>query len=373
MRYLTLSLALLLLVAAPVRADSNDDRAKQLGPQIDDHADQVLRALSQLSDTDRFLTMRALDRGNETTVRVLYDHLDDASKAQLLDLCKKSGDAAKKTGLLQTGIISDVDDTALPSQYTPDGPFAFKGSQEFYKAVGLGTDGKGDPANIHFVSARLPIFYDNTIERLKAAGMPLGTMDGDSDFNRFAFGGLDGIQQSKIENIDLWLKLHPDQRFVFMGDTLQRDPEVYDWVIKNHPESVEAVLIHKAGGIDRNPADYQGETFFDTYGDAMKIVTDRGIPQPGARLPARGEDVDGIPLPSTNVDNIKPKGFFGKAWDFIVENVASLWHREKVAPADTAKKDARGFERGPSETRGVTGLLQDRVQEGAELPDAKAK
>jgi hypothetical protein len=367
MRNFTLGLALLFLMAAPVRADSNDDRAGVLGPQIDDQSSQVLDTLSQLSDTDRFLTMRALDRGNDTTVRRLYDHLDDAGKAKLLDLCKKSGDAAKAAGLLQTGLISDVDDTAIPTDYTPDGVWKFEGAPEFYRLVSRGTDGAGDPANLHFVSARLPIFYGNTKERLEAAGMPIGTMDGDADPVRFATGGLDGIQTSKIENLDLWLKLHPNQRFVFMGDTLQRDPEVYEWVVKNHPEAVEAVLIHKAGGPARDPAAFKGETFFDTYADATRIVTDRGIPQLGARLPDHSDDPNTLPLPSTDVSNIKKPGFLTKVWNFMKENVGSLFHHEKApvaAKAETPK---------PSVTEGMTNILQDRVQEATKAGEGRDK
>lgn len=356
MRHHSLSLALVLLLAGPALAqDSPDQLAARIGPLVDDHSAQALDDLAQLSDIDRFETLRVLDRTNSTTVRQLYNKLDSAGRARLLDLVQKSGAAGTKAGAQELGVISDVDDTAVPSQYTPDGAYAFKDSPAFYNLLSRGTDGSGDPANLHFVSARSPALWEDTKIRLKAAGVPLGTFDGDEDTARFLFGGLDGIQKSKIEDIDLWLKLHPGQRFVFLGDSLQRDPEVYEWVVQNHPDQVEAVMIHRAGGPARDPAKYGGETFFDTYADAIKIVNDRGIPQPGAKLADHGaEDASGLPLPDTKPDVKKSGNFFTKIGDFFKENIGSIFHHpKKAAPVAEA----------PSRTEGMTNLLQQRVQE----------
>src|SRR5947209_6126276 len=139
-----------------------------------------------------------------------------------------------------------------------------------------GTDGKGDTkANLLYVSARNPIMFPNSHLRIAASGLPWSAIDGDTD-PLALFKGLDGIESSKVQNIDIEMKLHPGKRYVLMGDTLQRDPEVYEWVLENHKDQVEAVLIHKAGdhGQDRKPEDYKGEIFFDHYDDAIKAVTD---------------------------------------------------------------------------------------------------
>jgi hypothetical protein len=354
-RHLARSLVILCLLAGSVRAelpkgfDWDDDavaavaanhpeqldaatpeeRARIVGLLIGEHGAHAssLTVLSRAPALDRWRTLRILDRSNDTTVRHVYDSLDSTGQAKLFDLVNDAGAAASAAGLQQIGVVSDCDDTAFPTQFTPDGPYSFKGSGDFYRLVAFGTDGKGDPGNLHFVTARMPVFFPNSRQRLKAAGVPVGTFDGDKSFKRFAFGGLDGIEQSKEENLDLWFRLHPGQRFVLLGDTLQRDPEVYRWALQHHADQVELVLIHKAGGPVRNPADYQGEVFFDDYIQAQKIVRDRGIVRPGALLPPP-IDAAGLPPPSTDVSKEtaaeKKEGFWGKVKDFFKENVGSL-------------------------------------------------
>ncbi len=381
-----LAIAITLIISAQqVRAQSETAQttaktvAGLLGGSSADRA-RMMSLLASESDLDRFETLRILDRTDGTTVRKVYDALDASGRNQLLSLTKSAGDAGTRAGLQEVGIVSDNDDTAFPTNYTPNGPYAFKGSAAFYKLVAFGTDGKGDPANVHYVSARIPLFFGDSRMRLEAAGLPDGTFDGDTSVLRFIFGGLNGIQKSKIENIDLWIKLHPGQRFVFLGDSLQRDPEVYKWVLENHPEAVEAVLIHKAGGPARNPADYKGMIFFDDYTQAAEIVRDRGIVQPGAKLPEKAPDLADLPLPNTDVSKINAaeaaRPWYDKVADgfshFFEENVFSLWHRPKgvsAAKPEDARDDASDV-RG-ARTSGMTEYLKGRI-EGEIDPEKKA-
>jgi hypothetical protein len=367
-------------------AASPDERARAVailmnGSTADRAA--MVSVLGRAQPLDNFETFKTLDRTDATTVRKVYDSLDKTGQAKLLQLTQDSGKAGTAAGLQQLGIVSDNDDTAFPTTYTPDGPYTFKGSGDFYRLLAEGTDGKGDPGNVHYVSARLPALFTSSRERLAAAGMPSGTFDGDKNIFRFVFGGLDGIQQSKIENIDLWLKLHPGERFVFLGDSLQRDPEVYEWVLKNHPDQVEMVMIHKAGGPVRDPAAYKGEVFFDDYTQATEIVRDAGVVQPGARLPGP-PDLAGLPLPNTDVSKITAseakESFLTKAKDFFEENVLSIFKRApKAAPvADPAKAPAADVTADKTysdirasmtryaapESTGLSGVLKDRVSEG---------
>src|SRR5262249_15106914 len=155
--------------------------------------------------------------------------------------------------------------------------------------------------------ARPPFLSLNSLVRHQASGLGDGTTQGNEKLGN-ALRGLDGIQASKVENIRLWLLLHPGQRFVCLGDTLQRDPEVYRTILRDPAfcDQIELVLIHKPGGPARNPADYQGEIFFGDYDEARKIVLGQGTPaiapvaQPGARLPAK-IDLASLPLPDTDV------------------------------------------------------------------------
>ncbi len=158
--------------------------------------------------------------------------------------------------------------------------------------------------------------------RLAAAGLPSGTFDFDDSLGDVV-NGLDGIQDSKEKNIDLWMKLHPGQRFVLLGDTLQRDPEVYRWALEKHPDQVQLVLIHRAGGPNRDPAQFQGEVFFDDYPQAKEIVTKLGVPQPGAKLPAP-IDPKTLPAPRSDVSDVKFDRFPKTVVDFVEETGASF-------------------------------------------------
>jgi hypothetical protein len=340
-RQLATSALLVLAVSSTVLAQTPEERAariaKLLGSGKSGKA-QVISELEKAPPLERWKTLRILDRDKDTTVRKVHDALDANARTKLFGLVDQAGAAATAAGVQQLGIVSDVDDTAVPTNHTPDGPYTLAGSGDFYRLLQRGTDGKGDPGNLHYVSARVPALWPNTRERLEAAGVPTGTFDGNPSFTSFAFGGEDAIQKSKIANLDLWFRLHPGQRFVLLGDSLQRDPEVYRWALANHRDQIELVLIHRAGGPDRNPADYAGEIFFDDYSEATKIVKARGIPQPGALLPKKAPDLAKLPLPDTKSD-VEKHGFFAGVVNFFKENVASIW---KKPPASTGLAGALG-------------------------------
>lgn len=369
MRRNSLAILLLLVTALPASAQDAASVAAKAAPLYDDHAGDALKLLANESDLDRFQTLRILDRTDGTTVRKLYDALDANGRAQLLALTKSAGAAGTKAGLQETGIVSDNDDTAFPTQYTPNGNYAFDGAAKFYRTIAFGTDGKGDPANVHYTSARLPIFFPDSRERLEAAGMPDGTFDGDNNVIRFATGGRDGIQESKIENLKLWFELHPGQKFVLLGDTLQRDPEVYRWAQQNYPDQVEAVFIHKAGGPVRAPADYKGQVYFDDYVQLLDTARDMGIPQPGARQPDHA--VTNLPLPNTDVssENKAKKGgiagFFASIGDFFAQNIGDLFHHPSSAEKNGTAAMQRNEEM-PRRSVGLTNILEQRVSEGVE-------
>jgi hypothetical protein len=371
---------LLLALASIARADNASDTAAQVAKLMGGSAADKAQALTLLqgeSDLDRFQTFRLLDRSDATDVATIYGALDANGQAQLKALTQSAGSAGSNAGLQQTGIVSDNDDTAFPTDFTPDGPYQFNGAAAFYNKVGLGTDGKGDPSNIHYVSARLPALFADSRARLKAAGLPDGTFQGDDNVERFTFGGLDGIQQSKIEDINLWLDLHPGQKFVFLGDTLQRDPEVYEAILQSHPSQVEAILIHKAGGPVRAPAQYKGEVFFDNYTQAYDTAVKMGIPQPGAKLNPDVPDPSTLPLPDTDVSALNAAeakvGVLSKIGDFFKENLGDLFHKPAPTPAAPPATDATaaakpedGVTPPPPRGVGLTSVLDQRVQGAAD-------
>jgi phosphatidate phosphatase APP1 len=137
--------------------------------------------------------------------------------------------------------------------------------------------------------------------------MPVGTFDTRTNMWGVLFGGLDDIEKSKVANIETWIALHPGQRFVFLGDTLQRDAETYETIRQRHPEAVAAVFIHEAGGPKRDKSKYSGETFFNTYPEAEALWT--------------AHSADSMPLPALTTASTHPvektSGFFSSVGSFF--------------------------------------------------------
>jgi hypothetical protein len=258
------------------------------GPKVtlrDEEKSGAMNVLARTPSLDRFRVFRLLDQTQETELSVIYEKLDPVRRALLLELCADAGAAADEAKLEEIGIVSDIDDTAIPFRFHPNGLIAFEGATEFYDLLETGTDGKGERGDLHFVSAE-PKILKVTRGRLEAAKLPYGTID-NRRFDQIHFvnhrAELDAIERSKVANITTWIALHPRQKFVFLGDTIQRDPEVYRAIAKAHPECVAAVFIHEAGGVTkRAPADYPNQILFDTYAHARAKLLDLKIVGSGA-------------------------------------------------------------------------------------------
>jgi hypothetical protein len=246
----------------------------------------LLALLGQLTPLQRFRVFRILDRTQETDLRSIHDRLDGAGKRGLLQLCRESGDAATAAGLQQMGIISDLDNTAFPLNYGPDGADRYADAGKVYRELALGTDGKGDPSNVHYVSARPSVVTPQSRIRLERAGLPPGTFDTRESIMGILTGGLDDQERSKVANINLWVALHPGQRFMLIGDTDERDPEVYATILARHPEAVAGIMIHEVGGAHRDPARFPGETFFNSYAQVDRILREKGVLTKDATLPS---------------------------------------------------------------------------------------
>ncbi|MEZ0229693.1 MAG: phosphatase domain-containing protein [Planctomycetota bacterium] len=308
-RFAASLLAVLALVVPMnlVRAGPVEDRASEIKKVLDDaHGDlskkeqvQLFALLRALTPLQRFRVLEILDRSQSTNVRKIHDRLSDANKKELAALLKESGDAASAASLQKVGVISDVDDTAIPTDFNPDDSDHFEGARHFYDTL------TREP--IHYVSARPGAFLPQTKAHLEKSGMPVGTFDTRSNVWGILFGGEDDIEKSKVENIEKWLALHPGQRFVFLGDTLQRDAEVYRTIRERHPDQVAAIFIHEAGGPKRDRNAYPGATFFNTYPEAEAVwVAHENDPKPLAAL-----------TPSGTHPVEKTEGFLSSTGDFF--------------------------------------------------------
>jgi phosphatidate phosphatase APP1 len=151
----------------------------------------------------------------------------------------------------QYAVISDLDDTVLHSNATSLWQMArltllhnahtrlpFEGVAGFYQALQRGRDGEAyNP--VFYVSNSPWNLYDLLEDFLDVHGIPRGPM-----FLRdWSLRSLKGGETHKLAAIQTLLDTYPDLEVVLVGDSGERDPEIYRQVALRHPGRVLAVYV----------------------------------------------------------------------------------------------------------------------------------
>ncbi|SEF54117.1 App1 family protein [Algoriphagus boritolerans] len=160
------------------------------------------------------------------------------------------------------GIISDIDDTILTTgamrmwemlkvTFTQNAHtrISFAGVSEFYDALRKGRDEiVSNP--IFYVSSSPWNIYDFLMEFLDAHGIPKGPlMLRDIGLSRDQF--IAGSHEvHKLKQINHILEVFQELSFILIGDSGQKDPQIYFEVVKTHPGRVLAVYIRDVSGSD---------------------------------------------------------------------------------------------------------------------------
>ncbi len=160
------------------------------------------------------------------------------------------------------GIISDIDDTILTTgamrmwemlkvTFTQNAhtriPFA--GVSEFYDALRKGRDEIfSNP--IFYVSSSPWNIYDFLMEFLVAHNIPKGPLmlrDIGLSRDQFIAGS---HEDHKLKQINHILDVFGDLSFILIGDSGQKDPQIYFEAVKSHPKRILAVYIRDVSGAD---------------------------------------------------------------------------------------------------------------------------
>jgi phosphatidate phosphatase APP1 len=158
------------------------------------------------------------------------------------------------------GIISDIDDTIISSnvgnklkmiltvilsnEHTRK---PFEGVAGFYRALQKGAIG-GDANPIFYVSNSAWNLYTVLLEFLKLQKIPLGPLLL-RDFGDHLLFSKDP-ESHKKSNIKIILDSFPQLQFLLIGDSGERDPEIYREVVKEYPTRIRAVYIRS---INKHP------------------------------------------------------------------------------------------------------------------------
>jgi phosphatidate phosphatase APP1 len=160
------------------------------------------------------------------------------------------------------GIISDIDDTVVKTTATSLIAMArntffknahtrlpFAGVSEFYKALQLGRNGKGNNP-FFYVSSSPWNLYDLLIDFLDLNDIPPGPLllrDFGLDQDKENSGHM-GHKFKEIRDI---LLTYPHLNFVLIGDSGQEDPKIYQEVVKKFPGRILAIYIRDVQLADR--------------------------------------------------------------------------------------------------------------------------
>jgi phosphatidate phosphatase APP1 len=152
------------------------------------------------------------------------------------------------------GIISDIDDTVLWTNVTNKLNMAlmlartnahtrkpFKGVAAFYRALRDGAGGNEDNP-LFYVSSSPWHLFGFLVDFLRLQGIPVGPLLLRELGMRDVFK-LNSHGNHKLEKIELILSFYPGMQFVLIGDSGEKDPEIYAEIVRRHPQAVRMIYI----------------------------------------------------------------------------------------------------------------------------------
>jgi phosphatidate phosphatase APP1 len=208
---------------------------------------EIILSLEEIKFTEGWQPIR---------LRLLHDLLGRATEVKAI------GEVYFPVANPDYGIISDIDDTILTTgamrmwemlkvTFTQNAhtriPFA--GVSEFYDALRKGRDQiLSNP--IFYVSSSPWNIYDFLMEFLDAHKIPKGPLmlrDIGLSRDQFIAGS---HEDHKLKQINHILDVFQDLSFILIGDSGQKDPQIYLESVKTHPARILAVYIRDVSGSD---------------------------------------------------------------------------------------------------------------------------
>lgn len=158
-------------------------------------------------------------------------------------------------------VVSDIDDTVLVSHSTQLfrklrlmlfrnalTRTPFEGVAYFYRALEKGSD-KGSYYPFFYVSSSEWNLYDLLENFFDHNNIPKGLFmlrEMEHSIYKFWKSG-EGSHEHKYEKIKFLLNFYQNQKFILIGDSGQRDPEIYTRLAHEFPGRIETIYIRKIG------------------------------------------------------------------------------------------------------------------------------
>jgi phosphatidate phosphatase APP1 len=176
-------------------------------------------------------------------------------------------------------VISDIDDTIKVSNVLNKKELLRNTFVREYEAVdGMSTvyqKWAADGANFHYVSASPWQLYEPLSELIEAANFPGGT------FHLKSFRVKDSTAldlfahptELKTEIIESLFERFPKRTYILVGDSGEKDPEIYGAIARKHPQQVRQIYIREVTNVPAD-ADRYEEAFDDVPPDVWHVFTD---------------------------------------------------------------------------------------------------
>lgn len=185
------------------------------------------------------------------------------------------------------GIISDIDDTVLQTGathfirmmqktflYNAKTRLPFKGVAAFYRALHEGSRLSGIKNPLYYVSSSPWNLYDMLEDFLEIQKIPVGPLFlrtiGFEPKKLFA----SSHKSHKLEQIEKIFTFTGELPFILIGDSGQKDPEIYLEVVRRHPGRIRAVYIRDVSKEKRDQKVYAAMDEMQALGAEMLLVKD---------------------------------------------------------------------------------------------------
>ncbi|MCH7409957.1 DUF2183 domain-containing protein [Belliella sp. DSM 111904] len=243
--------------------------------------------LTQYTDEEGYFEFH-FEFENELSYNKPWQTVDIELISQVVPNQKKVSSKASvivPTHEVEYGIISDIDDTIVPTGATKvwqmikttffgnaHSRLPFPGVASFYKALERGTDGKENNP-MFYVSSSPWNLYDFLSEWMEVHFVPRGPlMLRDVGLSREYF--IAGSHHThKLYQVEKILSTIPSIPFVLIGDSGQQDAEIYLQIVKDFPGRVKVVYIrHIDEGDEKKMYDIKAQ--MQLLGVEMLLIKD---------------------------------------------------------------------------------------------------
>lgn len=183
------------------------------------------------------------------------------------------------------GVISDLDDTVIETGANQVLRMAknvmmgnahtrlpFGGVRELYQALQRGTERRRPVNPLFYVSNGPWNLFDFVVEFMEINDVPLGPVilrDYGFDAGKFLTNA-----QHKAGSIRDILDTYPDLRFLLIGDSGEKDPEIYRSIVAEFPDRIAAVYIRDVTADRRRTALRAIAADLAAHGVEMFVATD---------------------------------------------------------------------------------------------------